>query len=299
MSIKIVYRGFDESVSSADAIGILTRLFKGDRARAEDMYLSPGQVLQSVETEAEIQLVLPRLQKLGLRCEVVNELPADEPVAMRDPSVVIRFVNCPACGQKQMPADACRYCGESFVVKREAPSSLAESEPQHAVSRRDVPDSAKAGFLGGLLGGGGGIALPSAGVLVGVAAVAGLAVFGKDLFFVRTDEASGKAAPQNPLMQLMSGIMSADPNEVGKSMSYDPESGSNPYAERLKSLGIDPKEFASSQGIEGGEIDAAKINEMIEKNPMLKKAIEDATSKSGKSTGDTETDDKIRAATGE
>lgn len=77
-------------------------------------------------------------------------------------------------------------------------------------------------------------------------------------------------------------------------MTYNPESGENPYAKRLESLGIDQKEFSKAAGAGDGEISIEEVQGIIDSNPLLKQGVEDAINQSAqKSTGDTELDKQI------
>lgn len=303
MSIKIVYKGFAQDIPSSDAVATLTRLFKGDQAKAEEVYLSKNFVLQTVGSESELQLILPRLQKMGLHCEIVDETPEDADDFSGLDSVV-SLVTCPACQCQQVPADECRECGQSFVVKKINWKPAEQRAEEKPVSRYEEDE--KQSFLAGLLGM---FALPPLAIkVIALVAIGGAIGVGSNLLSGNTgpegERVAGKASGSNPILMLMKGIMTADPKEAAKSAHYDPEDNKNPYAEKLKSLGIDQKEFSKASGVEGGEMSADQINALIEKNPMMKKAISDATGENRSadhsgSKGNTETDETIRKATGE
>jgi hypothetical protein len=109
------------------------------------------------------------------------------------------------------------------------------------------------------------------------------------------DAASKVGTRKNPIGMVIAGILKSDPKEVSKTMTYNPESGENPYANRLKSLGIDQKEFSGAVGIKGGTISLEEVQKTIDNNPMLKKGIDDAVNESATRTdsGGTETDKAI------
>ena len=301
MSIKIVYKGFSQDIPSSDAVATLTRLFKGDQAKAEEVFLSKSFVLQTVSSESELQLILPRLQKMGLHCEVVDETPEDAE-DFNGLDSVVSLVTCPACQCQQVPADECRECGQSFVVKKINWKPAEQRVEEKPAVRQEEEE--RTSFLAGLLGL---FALPPLVIkAIALVAVGGVIGVGSSLLdnTGAGGEQAGKASASNPIMALIKGIMTSDPKKVAKTMDYDPEAGTNPYADRLKSLGIDPKEFAQSTGVEGGEISADQINAFIEKNPLMKGAIANATGENRSadhsgSKGNTETDAAIRKAVGE
>lgn len=293
MSIKIVYKGFSQDIPSSDAVATLTRLFKGDQAKAEEVFLSKSFVLQTVSSESELQLILPRLQKMGLHCEVVDETPEDAE-DFNGLDSVVSLVTCPACQCQQVPADECRECGQSFVVKK-----IDWKPAQPVETRREVePEERGGGFSLAWLTA---FPLPSMKMMVVMLVVGGSALgVGGGILSGK----GGADAPSNPILQIISGILKSDPKKVAKTMEYDPESGRNPYADRLESLGINQEEFSESTGVKDGKMAADQVNAMIEKNPLMKKAISDATGENRSadhsgSNGNTETDAAIRKAVGE
>jgi hypothetical protein len=239
-----------------------------------------------VESESELQLLLPRYEKAGLICEVVDELSEEgESPPPRHIAPAIMFVTCPACGQQQVSAAACRGCGQSFVVNREEKKPEITSQPVRERERSRRPIGIGFSLEGLQLFS----FLASKSVrmvlLVGTLATIAYTMPGPD----------GKPSA---MMMLLKGVANADPNAVAETMHYDPEEGKNPYAERLKSMKIDPKEFAKVQGISDGEITTAEVQGQIDKNASIKEKVEGAVSRGG-DRGDTETDQKIREATGE
>lgn len=284
MSTRIVYKGFINPDASAEAIAALTSVFKGDKLKAEEVFFAGEYTLQSVASESEAQLFLPRFTKLGLVCELVEdggyggfEDLDDEPAAF------VAMVSCPGCGCRQVAADVCRDCGHSFVIKRVEKTSNLPPPP----SRPDPEKYVKPLPTFSL----GGIPLLSPRMLVL------LIVIGLGAFSISSGGLFGD--PENPVMMIVHGIMKSDPKEVAKTMTYNPESGENPYAKRLESLNVDQKKFSQATGVKGGTIEASEVSSKIAENKMLAHSIDSATERSANSAGNTEQDQKIEAATTE
>jgi hypothetical protein len=291
VSIRIIYQGFLQETPSADAIAILTKVFKGNQAKAEEAFFSKDFVLQTVNSEAELPLILPRLEKMGIRCKWVNDDEFQSEAMDTQAAAFVRIVTCPACGHQQMPADACRECHQSFVIKHNTASQETPTSTTRAINRSpnthqtqpDNNDSIMEKFsLSGL-------SLPrlSPRLLMTLGAAALLLAMG-----------SGNYS-NNMLVMLIKGIANSDPNEVAKSAHYDPESGVNPYAEKVKSLGVDQKKFSTAAGVKDGELQGAEVGAHIAKNTFMKGAIDHATASSAHSEGNTDQDKKIEEATGE
>src|SRR6478735_319284 len=115
MSINIVYKGFTQELPAAEAIAVLARVFNGDRAKAEEAFITPNYVLRTVGSRAEIGLILPRLEKLGLRCEIVDQSETASGT-FADHEVTVRMVACQFWGFEQKPAKVCCKCGKSFAA---------------------------------------------------------------------------------------------------------------------------------------------------------------------------------------
>ena len=295
MSIKIIYQGFLQETSSADAIAVLTKVLKGNQAKAEEAFFSKDFVLQTVNSEAELPLILPRLEKMGIRCKWVNDDEFQAEAMDAQAAAFVRIVTCPACGHQQMPADACRECHQSFVVKRTITPKANDTSPIKQSSQpQNNEDTSLQEKLSGL---GLPFSLPSPRILFVLAAALLLIISGAGTKLM--GGGSNGEQSSNPILALIGGIMTSDPNEVGKTAKYDPESGKNPYADKLKSLGIDQKKFSSSTGVEGGTLEKEQINAQIDKTPGMRDAIDRATAKSASSASNTEQDKKIEAATGE
>lgn len=287
MSVRIVYKGFSQDVAASEAVDILTRLFKGDRRKAEEAYVARHCVLQTVDSEAEASLILPRLQRLGMLCEVDAEDAEDFGDSMDDFKDVVVLVTCPFCQFRQVPADSCMRCGRSFVLKRQATKSTAAAAAYQDDEEEEETESRWRVIFGWLPSFG----MPSTSTLIAIITVAG--ILGGGAMFVL----GGKES--NPIAMLINGMMSMDNNKTAETMTYDPESGENPYAKRLESMNVDQEKFSKAAGVASGQISTDEVNTEIGDNAAVKHAVDNAISRSGSSTGDTETDEAIRKATGE
>ena len=106
-------------VSEVTALGTLTRLFKGNEAKADQVLTSKNAVLQRVATEEEGRLVIARLKKLGLECrmDIEEDVPFEDDVAEGH----VHLVTCPHCGVRQEAVSSlCRHCGHPFDADYEA-----------------------------------------------------------------------------------------------------------------------------------------------------------------------------------
>lgn len=324
MSIQIIYKGFTQETSPAEAISILSRALNGDKAKAEEAFITPNYVLRTISSKAEVGLILPRLEKLGLRCEVVEGGEAASGT-FQSHEVVTRMVACKFCGYEQALAKVCRKCAKPFAAVKKIdwkPAVQIEREEDVEISDEDHVDSLMDRIRGwhifttrnaviviaflGVLVGMGILNLPgdeSDEVTIN-AGETGIDADGNDKSTNGIDDdenglvddyriVTTKSSSSNPILMIMKGIATSDPNEVKKTATYDPESGENPYAKRLESLGIDQKEFSKvAAGIEG-PIEGAEVQGIIDSNEMLKGAIDDAINSSGTSAGDTDTDKMI------
>ncbi len=287
MTAQIVYKGFSQDVPASEAVEILTRLLRGDRRKAEDMYVARTGVLQTVDSEAEASLILPRLQRLGMLCEVEAEAADDFGDSLDDFKDVVVLVTCPYCQFRQVPADSCMRCGRSFIIKRQN-----DTKPSAATSYRsaDKDDDEKENRRRFIFGWFSGFPLPSLRMLITIVVTA--AALGGGAVFMMDDK--------NPISMLLNGMSTMDGGKVAETMTYDPESGENPYAKRLESMNVDQKKFSKAVGVDDGQIDTAEVNKELEENASAKHAVDNAISRGHASQGgDTDTDHAIRKATGE
>jgi hypothetical protein len=324
MSIKIIYKGFVNEVPAAEKIAVLARVFNGDKAKAEEALITPDYVLRTIGSQAEIGLILPRLEKLGLRCEVVEQ--AQGAGSFDRHEVTTRMVVCKFCGYEQAGAKVCCKCGQSFAAVRkinwkppvdidrdEEIETDVDEEKSNAIvdwfhqtpifARRNIV----MGFviLGALVGFGI-VTLPGKKIeqVTINAGETGVDEQGNDKATNGIDDDHNGAVddhqivthvtpPKNAVLMIVNGIVTSDGKEVAKTATYDPESGENPYAKRLEALGIDQKEFSkAAAGIEG-PISGAEVQGIIDNNAMLKNAIDDAVKSSAHSQGSTEADKMI------
>jgi len=324
MSIRIVFKGFAQELSAPERLALLSRACNGDRAKAEEALITPNYVLRTVASQAEVGLILPRLEKMGLLCEVAEGAEAASG-GYQAHEVVVRMVTCQFCGYEQARAKACSKCGKLFsaVKKIDWKPAVQIQAEEEEVTDEDHVDSLMDRIRGwhiftlrnasivvvvlGVLWGLGFLSLPGkeTGTVTINSGETGVDADGNDKSTNGVDDdgnglvddyrivTEASASPSNPILMIMKGIATSDPNEVKKTATYDPESGENPYAKRLESLGIDQKEFSkAAAGIEG-PISGAEVQEIIDSNEMMKNAIDDAINSSGTSTGDTATDKMI------
>lgn len=324
MSIHIVYKGFVQETPPTEAIAILAKALNGDKVKAEEAFITPNYVLRTIGSQAEVGLILPRLEKLGLRCEVVEKLQGGAGTFDAH-EVTTRMVACKFCGYEQAVAKVCRKCGKSFAAVKKIdwkPAVQIQRDEEAEINDDDHVDSLMDRIRGwhiftmrnaaivlavvGLLWGLGFLSLgKETSTVTANAGEMGIDVNGNDKSTNGIDDdgngliddyqivTQAKAPPKNAVLMVMQGIVTSDTEEVKKTATYDPESGENPYAKRLESLGIDQKEFSkAAAGIEG-PIEGAEVQGIIDSNEMLKGAIDDAINSSAKSTGDTETDQMI------
>lgn len=294
MTVKIIFKGFAKETPGPEAVALLSRVLNGDKNMAQEALITPNFVLRSVSSMAEVDLVLPRLQKMGLVCEVV-EASAGTGSAFKNHEITADLVTCKFCGYEQARTRACKKCGKAFDAVRKI-----DWKPPVEVERKNPADEHweddTSAFMNWIHTSP--LFATKNLVIVGIVIFIALSMMGISLFGSKEGEGQQHAdnsASQNPIVMLMGGIIKSDPKEVSKTMTYDPESGENPYAKRLESLGIDKKEFSkNAAGIEDGEISVEEVQGIIDSNPLLKQGIEDAINQSAqKSTGDTELDKKI------
>lgn len=271
MSVRIVYKGFSQDVAASEAVDILTRLFKGDRRKAEEAYVARHCVLQTVDSEAEASLIMPRLQRLGMLCEVDAEDAEDFGDSMDDFNDVVVLVTCPFCQFRQVPADSCSRCGRSFVLKR-------DSKPTAATSYQPTAEGAKRGtdlwhnvsfWLSGFR-------MPSISKLIFIVAMIFILADGVRFLL------AGKTA--NPLATLLKNVISMDSETVSEAMPYDPEAGDNPYAKRLESMNINQQEFSKTTGVESGSINSTEVNDELNESTAAKQAADNALWRNGNNT---------------
>lgn len=291
MTVKIVFKGFAKETPGPEAVALLTRILNGDKAMAQEALMTPGFVLRTVNSMAEVDLVLPRLQKMGLVCEVVDGSAAGNS-AFKSHEMIADLITCKFCGYEQARAKTCKKCGKSFDAVRKIdwkpPVQAEREDPADEHWEDDTSPFMHWVHTTPLLATRN---LIIAGVVVAILlSLAGVSLMGnKD----DNAQANGGGISNNPIVMLMAGIIKSDPKEVSKTMTYNPESGENPYAKRLESLGIDQKEFSKNAGVKDGEISIEEVQGVIDSNPLLKQGVEDAINQSATSTGDTELDKKI------
>jgi len=314
MSIRIIFKGFSQELSAPERLALLSRACNGDRAKAEEALITPNYVLRTVASQAEVGLILPRLEKMGLRCEVVEGAEVASG-AYQAHEVAVRMVTCQFCGYEQAAAKVCRKCGKLFsavkkidwkpAVKIQAEEEEVTDE-EHVDSFMDrvrgwhiftIRNATIVVVIVGVLWGLGFLTIPGQKSKIDQAKMEKLGITEEMLKQMSPEqlEALGlqESGSKNAVLMVMKGIVTSDPEEVKKTAAYDPESGDNPYAKRLESLGIDQQEFSkAATGIEG-PITGAEVQGIIDSNEMLKGAIDDAIKSSAKSTGNTETDSLI------
>jgi type II secretory pathway pseudopilin PulG len=313
MSIRIVFKGFSQELSAPERLALLSRACNGDRAKAEEALITPNYVLRTLASQAEVGLILPRLEKMGLLCEVVE---GDEIASggYQSHEVSVRMVTCQFCGYEQARAKVCRKCGKLFsAVKKIDWKPTVKIEAEEEVTDEAHVDSFMDRVRGwhiftlrnaviviailGVLAGFGIVSLPEQKPKMDQAKLEKLGITEEMLKQMSPEQIDAlgvqESGSNNAVLMVMKGIVTSDPDEVKKTATYDPEDGTNPYAKRLESLGIDQKEFSkAAAGIEG-PIEGAEVQGIIDSNEMLKGAIDDAVNSSAKSTGDTETDSAI------
>lgn len=322
MSIKIIYKGFVQEIPAAEKIEVLARVFNGDKAKAEEALITPNFVLRTVGSKAEIGLILPRLEKLGLRCEVIDQSQT-APGAFDDHEVMTRMAVCQMCGYEQARAKVCRKCGHSFAAVRKI-----NWKPAVEIQRdEDIVDEEKTNALVewfhqtpifalrnivmvfvilGALVGFGIVSVPGKKIerVTVNQGETGVDENGNDKSTNGIDDDQNGSVddhnvvtlvepPKNAVLMVMQGMVTADPDELKKTATYDPESGENPYAKRLEALGVDQKEFSKvAAGIEG-PISGEEVQKIIDSNEMLKNAVDDAVNSSANSQGNTAADKMI------
>jgi len=314
MSIRIVFKGFAQELSAPERLALLSRACNGDRAKAEEALITPNYVLRTVASQAEVGLILPRLEKMGLLCEVAEGAEAASG-AYQAHEVVVRMVTCQFCGYEQARAKACSKCGKLFSAVKKIdwkPAVQIQREEEevsdeaHVDSFMDrvrgwhiftVRNAVIAVIVLGALAGFGIVNMPGQQPKMDQAKMEKLGITEEMMKQMSPEQIDAlglqESGSKNAVLMIMQGIVTSDPEEVKKTATYDPEDGTNAYAKRLESLGIDQKEFSkAAAGIEG-PIEGAEVQGIIDSNEMLKGAIDDAINSSAKSTADTETDSII------
>ena len=272
-NISICLVSVRPGVPETQAHAVLARLFKGNEAKADRVLTRRDAALTQVASEGEGALFIDRLRELGLECRMeVNE--DDDPFGDGGAGFT-NLITCPHCGVRQeQVSNCCPHCRHPFD---------AESGPHIVATGRHQPETDSAvpppeptvhRFL------------PAATYSLGLLLVVGAIYFiGSERLrelagFPETTSTQGTGgvsettgdSPGSAVGMILQGVAGSLVNEPPRPTIYEVESGLNPYAERLKSLGVDTKKLAEAQGYKDG-IRPDQVQDAINKTPGVGQAI--------------------------